>query len=32
VIAGVNEREGSISIPPSGEEDDNVEVRCIDRV
>jgi len=32
VTAGVSEREGSISEPPRGEEDDNVELRCIDRV
>ena len=32
MTAGVKEREGSISDPPRGEEDDNVELRCNDRV
>ena len=32
MTAGVKEREGNISEPPRGEEDDNVELRCNDRV
>jgi hypothetical protein len=31
-MAGVNDREGFISVPPKGDEDDNVELRCSDRV